>query len=399
MSASQARLLSITARMHDIELKAQAIEAQKIQLATEEDQIYQKYCDALDAKKITVAYMGEDGTSKYIDANYSTVCGYNPDRRMQYALRDNRTGHLMVSEEIKETYEDYDNDPYCFAWAMMGFEGNFNWNDGIFTSANETGMFVGLNIGQDSSEYNGYVDEGDGTYSLYMTQCEQLVFEEYAETDSKLQEKYDAIENAESKTEKTKALNDFRKYLYNTTLSDGTNYAKEIFQQMILNKNTDQGDNEIDPEFEGMSWSSIQKEFQYYVQVFNSIKEAGGCEVIDPQYTSGDDGTQWFNNMVKSGLVTIQVLENEGTSDAKLVDTSVATSIGQNYLQEEADDKDLAKAKAEYEHDMKVINRKDTKFDTELKNLETERNSLNTMLESVKKVKDDNIDRTFGIFS
>ena len=238
MSASQARLLSITARMHDIELKAQAIEAQKIQLATEEDQIYQKYCDALDAKKITVAYMGEDGTSKYIDANYSTVCCYNSDRRLQYALRDNRTGHLMVSEEIKETYEDYGNDPYCFAWAMMGFEGNFNWSSDQFTNTSETGLFVGVGLGQSSSDYDGYVQRDWGE-DLPMTQCEQLVYNDYAEVDSKLAEKYEAYENAETRTEASKALNDFRKYLYNTTLSDGTNYASKIFENMVINKNID----------------------------------------------------------------------------------------------------------------------------------------------------------------
>ena len=33
LSASQARLLSLTARMHDIEYKAQKLEAQKLQMA------------------------------------------------------------------------------------------------------------------------------------------------------------------------------------------------------------------------------------------------------------------------------------------------------------------------------------------------------------------------------
>ena len=396
MSASQARLLSITARMHNIELAAQAIQAQKIQLATEEDEIYQKYCDALDAKKITVAFMNDDGGTKYIDANYNTVCGFNVNRVRQYALRDNRTGHLMVSEDVKAVYEDFDNDPYCFAWAMMGFDGNFNWSDND-TTPGEHGYFVGVGIGQSESE--GYEVKEWGI-DLPMTQCERLVFEEFAETDSKLQEKYEDYENAEKESDARKALNDFRKYLYNSTASDGVKYASKIFNYMAINKNDEFGvSEERDPEFEDMSWNGIEKEFQYYVQLFNSIKEASGCEVIDPQYTAGDDGTTWFNNMVKSGLVTIQMLENEGTSNARLIDTSVATSIGQNYLQEESNDKDLAKAKAEYEHDMKIINRKDTKFDTELKNLETERTALTNEMDSIKKAKDDNIDRTFGIFS
>ena len=54
MAASQARLLALTSRMHDIELRAQNLESQKLSLATQEDAAYQKYCDALDAKKIQV---------------------------------------------------------------------------------------------------------------------------------------------------------------------------------------------------------------------------------------------------------------------------------------------------------------------------------------------------------
>ena len=43
MAASQARLLTITARMHDVEYQAQSIQNAKIQLSTQSDQIYQNY--------------------------------------------------------------------------------------------------------------------------------------------------------------------------------------------------------------------------------------------------------------------------------------------------------------------------------------------------------------------
>ena len=54
MSASQARLLTLTNRLHDIEYKAQNIQAQKLALATQQDALYQEYCDALDAQNIMV---------------------------------------------------------------------------------------------------------------------------------------------------------------------------------------------------------------------------------------------------------------------------------------------------------------------------------------------------------
>ena len=45
MAASQARLLCITARIHDVEYQAQAIQAAKVQLATQSDQVYQEYLE------------------------------------------------------------------------------------------------------------------------------------------------------------------------------------------------------------------------------------------------------------------------------------------------------------------------------------------------------------------
>ena len=42
MAASQSRLLMLTARIHDVEYQAQMIQNAKIQLATQEDEVYRK---------------------------------------------------------------------------------------------------------------------------------------------------------------------------------------------------------------------------------------------------------------------------------------------------------------------------------------------------------------------
>ncbi|MCR5266264.1 MAG: hypothetical protein K6E29_06695, partial [Cyanobacteria bacterium RUI128] len=43
MSSSQARLLNLTARMHQIEYKAAKLEAQKLQMANESRRVYDDY--------------------------------------------------------------------------------------------------------------------------------------------------------------------------------------------------------------------------------------------------------------------------------------------------------------------------------------------------------------------
>ena len=52
LAASQARLLNLTSRMHDIEYKAQNLEAQKLQMANESTQVYQEYENALNRQKV-----------------------------------------------------------------------------------------------------------------------------------------------------------------------------------------------------------------------------------------------------------------------------------------------------------------------------------------------------------
>ena len=73
LSSSQARLLSLTSRQHDIEYKAQKLEAQKLQMANESDQVYSEYEDALNASKIQLKTVGSDGSSAYIDATYNNL--------------------------------------------------------------------------------------------------------------------------------------------------------------------------------------------------------------------------------------------------------------------------------------------------------------------------------------
>ena len=381
MAASQVRLLALTSRLHDVEYKAQSIMSEKLALSTQKDALYRDYCDALDATKITVAYMGADGKSKYLDANYTTLCSYNENRMKQYALKDNLTGLLITTQDVKDTYEDFDTDKYAFAYAMMGFDGSFGWD------GNE-GMGAEIGIGTAQDDYGIYSEGGTG-FSLYMTDCEQNVFDTKCSGDTSLQNKYDAIEKAEGDDAKQVALEEFREYLY-------SKYSNDIYNEMIKDKQTWDGDPEAIPT-DDRTWEEISGEFNYYVRLWEAIDQAGGCKVIDPEFESGEKGDVWFNNMVNAAMISILVWDDTG-SNKEWSETSVATSTNNNYLQEVQDDKDLKKAEAEYEHQLDIINRKDTRFDTELSKLETERNAITTEMDSIKTVKKDNIDRTFGIF-
>ncbi len=394
MAASQATLLMITSRLHDVEFKAQSIENQKIALATQRDELYQDYCDALDAKKIQVAFNNGDGTRNFIDATFSTMCAYNPDRFKQYSLKDAKTGKIIVDSDTFENYKDFNTDKYAFAYAMLGMDADFGWptenNHERFTM----GMEVGIGVAQE--DYCGDGQAANGSYNLFMTDVERKVFENH-KNDDKLKKPWDLLQeacNSDSTTDADKqdALDNFRNALYD-------NFGTEIYKYMRLNKNEVSN---TDPDaanavFNDMYPEEFPKgEFNYYVHLFEEIQAAGGCQEIDPQYASGSEGNEWLNNMVNSGRVLIDVYDE---NKKEWSETSVATSTNQNYLQEVQDEADLKKAEAKYEHELGIINQKDTKFDKDLSKLETERNAMKTQMDAIKTVRNDNIERTFGIFS
>ena len=71
LAASQARLLSLTARIHDVEYQAQMIQSAKLQLALQEDEVYRKYNEALDAQTLT--YRNSEGSQ--VKANFENLFG------------------------------------------------------------------------------------------------------------------------------------------------------------------------------------------------------------------------------------------------------------------------------------------------------------------------------------
>ena len=69
LSSSQARLLSLTGRMHDIEYKAAKLEAQKLQMANKSRRVYEDYLNALDAAKIQQFFISNNGFTTPKDIN------------------------------------------------------------------------------------------------------------------------------------------------------------------------------------------------------------------------------------------------------------------------------------------------------------------------------------------
>ena len=119
MASSQARLLNLTSRMHQIEYKAAKIEAEKLQMANESRRVYLEYQNALEATKIQYKTLNTDASATFVDASYNDLCFGNAGDR--FALLSTDNGKPYISEEVANQYEANKYDPSGFATAMTGY--------------------------------------------------------------------------------------------------------------------------------------------------------------------------------------------------------------------------------------------------------------------------------------
>ena len=106
---------------------------------------------------------------------------------------------------------------------------------------------------------------------------------------------------------------------------------------------------------------------------------------------SGNVDAATMYEMIESGQYKLQ---QEDGNDYK--DTSVS---GNSSLGIQTEDKDLAKAEAEYNAATAKINTKEKKLDQQMKAMDTEHNALKTEYDSVKSLISDNISKSFQLFS
>ena len=96
MAASQARLLTITARLADNELRSQTINNAKMRLATQSSQASENYINALNNATLKFASYDEAGNAMSQDLTYNALTAYS-SYNTQYGLI-NSAGQILVSE-------------------------------------------------------------------------------------------------------------------------------------------------------------------------------------------------------------------------------------------------------------------------------------------------------------
>ena len=108
MAAGQARLLSITSRMSDNELRAQLINNDKMRLATKSAQVSEAYTTALNEAQLMFTNYDKDNNASYKDLTFNALTAYNQYNN-QYAI-SNSAGQLLVSEKDAQNFKAANND-------------------------------------------------------------------------------------------------------------------------------------------------------------------------------------------------------------------------------------------------------------------------------------------------
>lgn len=117
MAASQARLLSLTARQHTVEGRAQFLQAQKLRLANESDTAYLKYLDALDATSLQTKTYDEKGKVHWVDGSFNNLLRYGADEKSLgeiYYVQDIKDGKLYMPQRISDAHRASGGDLFKF---------------------------------------------------------------------------------------------------------------------------------------------------------------------------------------------------------------------------------------------------------------------------------------------
>jgi len=149
----------------------------------------------------------------------------------------------------------------------------------------------------------------------------------------------------------------------------------------------------------------------YYTKLWNEVTENGATSssgnyvgnYVTPDgdnstTTKNENSSEWLQGQIDAGNVALYEYDAKGGTAGTGDYTSVSWTTGDSTLEESTDDIDTAKAEAAYQSATASIQSKDKRFDVELNTINTEHSAIQTEIDSVKKVIDKNIERSFKIF-
>ncbi len=462
LASSQARLLSITARLTSNEYESQQISNAKMRLATQSQEASEAYIAALNDTEYSFISFNSTGEQVKTPLTVATMYEY-ADGKNQYVLT-NSSGKVLLSNRDIQIYKSSPNlDTYL---QQYGIKKQFKtitlddtWNK-IFTPTSglaQWGQYWNYaveNYGYSQSAWASDKMTAQEDYFVALTEYntltnrmrlgeeiskydiidKQTVMEEKLQKFTKLVSYNSAkesmiIENAKNQTGSvtvgvdssgnpiTKTCEELYDgyQLYQNAMAE---YLDELNELGISAKSAYQYDDPTKAQWYTNLWyrlngsSTDNSGAQNYASfnISDGIREAKNGEKIVPDDATLLNSSVWISNALSKGLVNIEqaAFSNE---DMTLSDNQNPFSYnlhgitwnGKIYssisdIVQSDNDKKIAQAEAEYQRKTAEINAKDEKYQRKISLLDSEHNAIQTEYESVKSALNKNMERSFKAF-
>ena len=222
LSSSQARLLNLTARMHQIEYKAARLEAMKLQMANESKRVYEDYLNAMDKTKVQMKTLTADGSVTYRD-----ITNYEDFVKAGYALVYDGVVYSGTSSSSANNFA-------ALAEKIVSDHGN---NSITFTATSGASFETALTNIINSGWVTIVAADKNNSGTFYNPTTEELKFAEFETsiaTNTGLQEITDdnALRKAEAKYEADMKAIDLKDRKYDTDLAALDTERNAIKQEM-----------------------------------------------------------------------------------------------------------------------------------------------------------------------
>ena len=176
LAASQARLLTLTARLADNELRSQTINNAKMRLSTESSQASENYINALNNATLKFTNYGLDGTEKTQNLSFNALTAYS-SYNTQYGLI-NAAGQLLVSEDEAALFiKSGENLNTYLQYHGLTYETSYFKEVGNITNEGYVAPFNYITVSEMEAMYKNYnsyensqeVETYNKAYSKYMS--------------------------------------------------------------------------------------------------------------------------------------------------------------------------------------------------------------------------------------
>lgn len=370
MSASQARLLSLTSKLHDLEYSAQALQYTKFDLVASKQDIYDEYLDVLDSTKYQMSVLTYNG-NEFQDISYiNMVSSSAGNLHSMYIITNTKSGQVYLPEQITSKIGDNtrEKDPLKEAVSLYKADGSEKTVDEqlseYLVSVAKTRVYKdgtdksGNRLSTDADYLNAL--RNDGAYSYWSSRFfgempSEEDFMMVVAKDFLYSSRIDISEDAD--------------YISQMKKDGNYDYWKEVYSQITGYE--DENGNPV----RGRGFCTISRE--------NAVDRGWLEETLN----SGD--TQLFKLTKQSSLLgkgKVNIFESTGLAeDPDLVEVK--------------NEELIAQAEVKYEKAVKDIEVRESKLDLQLSRLDAEHTALKTEYDSVKQIVSKNIDRSFKSFN